>query len=175
MSELSDKLVRLKMLTEEQKESITNWKRSMEKDRQRLRSLHLDSFIAEGVRMMALTLDDYLFFENARRPKTNDDWVYFRAILKRAKEDPMKFFDNNYFHGCWYYINHERDKKGRLVSCKAVFPDEYEIIKRLAITFQTLKELGAFDGKEQKTAQKAQPEQGKLRLLGRPGHPRLYK
>lgn len=140
--------------TKEQDSLLDSWKEKMEADRQELRSLHIDSHIAEGVRMTALTLDEWFF--RVHRPKTNDDWVYFRAILKRAIEDPMKFLDNGYFNGPWYYIAHERDKKGRLVSCKAVFPDEYEIIKRLAITIHTLKEFGLINGNKQETPQEAE-------------------
>ena len=104
-------------------------------------ALHLErlgivNFINQGVREFAQSLCENI------GPMKKDDVVYFKAVLKRAIESPDDFRHNGYFDGQMHFINHQRDKRGKLISVDALFPSEHRALKKVNEALTIIEQLG---------------------------------
>lgn len=87
-----------------------------------IKNLHEESTFINGARQMLLTLlDNYKIVAKEKHDK--DDAVYAKAEIEMildSKDNTRKFLYEGFLGGVSYY-GHQRDKKGRLVSCEATF------------------------------------------------------
>lgn len=83
-----------------------------------IKNLHLESFYLQGARDLLLRFLEYgggITFNQGR-----DDKIYSDAVFKEIlynRESLVKFLQGT----GWRYYDHQRDKKGKLVSVKVEF------------------------------------------------------
>ena len=83
-----------------------------------IKNLHLESFYLQGAKDLLLRLLEYgggITFNQGK-----DDKIYSDAVFKEIlynRESLVKFLQGN----GWRYYDHQRDKKGKLVSVKVEF------------------------------------------------------
>lgn len=88
-------------------------------------NLHDESLYISGARQMLLTLlDNYKIVAKTKGDK--DDAIYTKAeidLILSSMDSTKEFIYGGSRSGIHYY-DHKRDKKGKLVSCKAKFARE---------------------------------------------------
>ncbi len=107
-------------------------KRHQEEERQ-LRCLPIWSWYIDGARTMLRLLRDNLLCEEPHNTKvTKDERIYNKAILDLimdSKDNVDKFLSQNYDE--IRYTDHERDKKGKLIKCRAYFAKRVIVYKEI--------------------------------------------